>query len=127
MSETPEQSKGSRGGRRTGAGRKPSTLKGIVRMLPKVSAELILAEINANQKWKELCNSKKESIALEALKYLTDRAYGKPKQSLDLSSSQLERTHQALAAARARVKMESNQTPGSEDRSKDSVEHLGYK
>ena len=73
-------------------------------MLPKVSAELILVEINANQKWVALCNSKKESIVLETLKYLTDRAYGKPKQSVDVSSTQIEKEHQALAAARARMK-----------------------
>ena len=40
-------------------------------MLPKVSAELILVEVNANQKWVALCNSKKESIVLKTLKYLT--------------------------------------------------------
>ena len=34
-------------------------------MLPKVSAELILVEINANQKWVALCNGEKESIVLE--------------------------------------------------------------
>ena len=103
MAISEQQSKGSRGGRRPGAGRKPSTLKGISRMLPRESAELILAEINANQKWVKLCNSEKESIVLEALKYLTDRAYGKAKQSMDVSISEAERMDQALAEARARV------------------------
>jgi hypothetical protein len=103
MAISEQQSKGSRGGRRPGAGRKPSTLKGIAKMLPRECSELILAEINANQKWKALCNSKKESIALEALKYLTDRAYGKAKQSRDVSISEAERMDQALAEARARV------------------------
>jgi hypothetical protein len=69
-----------RGGKRPGAGRKPSTLKGIVKKLPRESAELLLAEINANAKWIALANSKDERIQLEVLKYLSDRAYGKPRQ-----------------------------------------------
>jgi hypothetical protein len=103
MAISEQQSKGSRGGRRPGAGRKPSTLKGIAKMLPRESAELILTEIDANQKWVKLCNCEKESIVLEALKYLTDRAYGKAKQSMDVSINKAERNDQALAEARARV------------------------
>lgn len=37
-----------KGGKRPGAGRKPSTLKGIAKKLPRESAELLLSEINAN-------------------------------------------------------------------------------
>ena len=74
-----------KGGRRPGAGRRPSTIKGIARKLPKESAELLLAEINANSKWVSLANSDDERIQFETLKYLTDRAYGKARQSIDAS------------------------------------------
>jgi hypothetical protein len=72
-----------RGGKRLGAGRKPSTIKGIARRLPKESAELLLVEINAHSKWIALANSRDERIVLEALKYLSDRAYGKARQSIE--------------------------------------------
>jgi hypothetical protein len=71
-----------KGGRRPGAGRKPSTIKGIAKKLPKESAELLLTEINANSKWVTLANSGDERIQLETLKYLTDRAYGKARQAI---------------------------------------------
>ncbi|MFZ0273955.1 MAG: hypothetical protein WB524_11840 [Acidobacteriaceae bacterium] len=73
-----------RGGRRPGAGRKPSTLKGVLKRLPAKSAELVLAEIDANSKWLRLADSEDERIVLETLKYLTDRAYGKAKQVMDM-------------------------------------------
>lgn len=71
------------GGKRAGAGRKPSTIKGIAKKLPRESAELLLAEIKAQAKWKALAESKDERIVLETLKYLTDRAHGKPRQSIE--------------------------------------------
>ena|SRR5258707_8662302 len=74
-----------KGGKRAGAGRPPSTLKGIAKRLPGDSAALILAEINANQKWIALANSKDERIQLDTLKYLTDRAHGKPAQAVIFS------------------------------------------
>jgi hypothetical protein len=85
MENTAVESKSQRGGKRSGSGRKPSTLKGIARKLPKESAELLLAEIKANQKWVQLASSDDERIVLETLKYLTDRALGKAPQSLDLN------------------------------------------
>jgi hypothetical protein len=84
MQNTAEESKPQRGGKRIGSGRKPSTLNGIVKKLPKETAALLLVEIKANQKWKNLAESEDERIQLDTLKYLTDRAYGKPPQSLDL-------------------------------------------
>lgn len=80
--ETPNKS---RGGKRPGAGRKPSTLKGIAKRLPKETAEILLAEINASAKWRKLANSEDERIVLDTLKYLSDRAYGKAPQSLDVN------------------------------------------
>lgn len=75
-----------KGGKRPGAGRKPSTIKGIAKKLPRESAELLLSEINANSKWVSLANSADERIQLETLKYLTDRAYGKPPQAIEASA-----------------------------------------
>ena len=66
--------------------RKPSTIKGISKRLPRESAELILAEIKANSMWLVLAESKDERIRLETLKYLTDRAYGKARQSIEATS-----------------------------------------
>jgi hypothetical protein len=84
MSETINlQSSKPKGGKRAGAGRKPSTIKGIVKKLPKDTAVLILSEINANSKWKTLSESKDERVQLEVLKYLTDRAHGKAKQKIE--------------------------------------------
>jgi len=77
---------GSRGGKRLGAGRKPSTIKGISKRLPRESAELILAEIKANSMWLRLADSKDERIRLETLKYLTDRAFGKARQSIEATA-----------------------------------------
>ena len=74
-----------KGGKRPGAGRKPSTLKGIAKKLPRESAEHLLSEINANAKWVALANSDDERIQLEVLKYLSDRAYGKPRQDNTLA------------------------------------------
>lgn len=78
---TPNQPK-PKGGRRPGAGRKPSTVKGVLKKLPCQSAALILAEINAHDKWLKLLESKDEKIVLETLKYLNDQAYGKAKQAI---------------------------------------------
>jgi hypothetical protein len=78
---------GSRGGKRPGAGRKPSTIKGIAKKLPRETAEILLTEINANSKWVVLADSKDERIRLETLKYLTDRAYGKPRQSIEATAA----------------------------------------
>lgn len=80
-----------RGGKRPGAGRKPSTLKGIAKRLPRETAELLLAEINANAKWVALANSNDERIQLDVLKYLSDRAYGKPRQDNTVAVAPIER------------------------------------
>jgi hypothetical protein len=75
----PEKSK--RGGYRKGAGRKSKASK------------LIQAGFVANWftdefqeiKWKSLANSSDERIAIEAMKYLSDRLYGKAKQAVEHS------------------------------------------
>ena len=83
--ESTKQSSSGHGGKRKGAGRKPSTLKGVLKCLPKQSAELILQEINAQQKWKDLLGCPDLNIQLKALMYLTDRAYGKAAQAIEHS------------------------------------------
>jgi hypothetical protein len=77
--ENQQESKTVKGGKRAGAGRKPSTLKGIARKLPKETAEILLAEIKAESKWKQLASSDDERIVLDTLKYLTDRAQNSPR------------------------------------------------
>ncbi len=69
-----------RGGKREGSGRKPKTIK-IVR---KVMAEAVLAGIDETAAWRKLLQSKDERIALESLKYLTNRRDGLPAQSIAL-------------------------------------------
>jgi len=76
-----------RRGKRPGAGRKPSTIKGIAKKLPAETAELLLSEIKAHAKWIMLANSKDERIVLETVKYLTDRAYGRARQSIEATAA----------------------------------------
>lgn len=88
-----------RGGARPGAGRKPSPTREIARASKKIKAigaALILAQINEIEAWKELLTATRTVIVgegepldvpdyktrLEALKYLTDRRDGKPKQAI---------------------------------------------
>jgi hypothetical protein len=78
-----------RGGPRPNSGRKPTTVKGVLKKLGKERkdvAALVLIEIDAVRKWKNLIESEDERIQLDTLKYLTDRAYGKPKQSMEVST-----------------------------------------
>jgi hypothetical protein len=100
-----------RGGRRPGAGRKPSTIRGIVRRLPKDTAELVLAEINANHKWVELARSKDERIVLEVLKYLTDRAYGRPRQSVEVENVTLRGAFERMSREELEAYARENKLP----------------
>lgn len=80
-----QESKERRGGKRPGAGRKPTTIRGVMKKLPSETAELILATIDANQKWIALANDEDHRIQFEVMRYLTDRALGKPKQAVEHS------------------------------------------
>lgn len=75
------------GGSRERAGRKPSTLKGLAKTLPRETAELLLHEIKAHEKWVKLSKSADERIVMDTLKYLTDRAHGKAPQAVDMNLS----------------------------------------
>jgi hypothetical protein len=70
-----------RGGFRKGAGRKSNAFKLIEAgfVAPWFTADF------QGIKWNSLVNSKDEKIALDALKYLTDRLYGKASQALAIS------------------------------------------
>jgi hypothetical protein len=71
------------GGKRFGAGRKPSTVKGIVKKLPCFSAELILHEIKAQSKLIQLANCGEPAVELQAVKFLWEQAYGKAQQTIE--------------------------------------------
>ena len=73
------------GGARKGAGRKPKKISTIAKKLPKDTAALILSEINEHGAWFELLKEDDPRIRLDALKYLTDRRDGRPKQAVEQS------------------------------------------
>lgn len=87
MDAIKEESKVGRGGKRYGAGRKPSTIKGIVKQLPDGSAKLILAEIKANERLVQLAKSEDENVSLQTIKFLWEHAYGKAPQTLNVNHS----------------------------------------
>ena len=76
------QSKSGRGGKRAGAGRKPSTIKGIAKRLPSSSAEVLLAEIKANQRLVDMANGDDPWLAFKVIQFLWEQARGKAKQAI---------------------------------------------
>lgn len=70
-----------RGGKRAGAGRK----KAAKTLITKDFALQILSGIDINSKWNEFLNSKDQKVALEAAKYLSNRAFGMPQSNVQLS------------------------------------------
>jgi hypothetical protein len=72
-----------KGGKRPGAGRPKGSLNKVKLVATDIAAQA-LASIDQAKAWKELIQSKDERIRLEALKYLSDRAYGKASQSVNL-------------------------------------------
>jgi len=71
------------GGVRKGAGRKPES-----NVMKKATAGEILSEVDEVELWKQLLNSSNKRIALDALKYLTDRRDGKAQQAVSVESKQ---------------------------------------
>lgn len=87
-----------RGGKRPGAGRKPTELSRIAIPLKKLTAEEILASVNELEQWQELLEAmtylpsgiKGEPpiqipdlrVRADALKYLTNRRDGMPTQAV---------------------------------------------
>jgi len=76
---------GGRGGARPGAGRPKGSL-GRKKLVSQDIAVKILAGIDEKKSWTELLASTDERIKLESLRYLSDRAYGRPSQSLELQA-----------------------------------------
>lgn len=74
-----------RGGKRPGSGRKAKNPKTILARIDKVTAAMILAQIDENQIWLRHINSENARISLDALKFLTLMRDGKPKQPLEHS------------------------------------------
>ena len=71
-----------RGGFRNGAGRKSKASKLIEAGFVASWFTSEFQEI----KWKSLVNSEDERVSLDAIKYLTDRLYGKASQGLAISA-----------------------------------------
>src|SRR5262249_3189637 len=70
---------GSNGGRRLGAGRPKGSLNKVKQVATDVAAKA-LSRIDQLKVWQELIESKDERIRLESMKYLNDRAFGRPAQ-----------------------------------------------
>ena len=75
-----------KGGRREGAGRPKGSL-GKKKLATKDIAYEILRAEDEQKAWSELLHSKDERIRFESRKYLTDRAYGKAPQAIELQAS----------------------------------------
>jgi hypothetical protein len=99
----PRKKGNQKGGKRPGAGRKPSTLKAVLAKCGKLDAEALFLRIKGKEKWEALVNSKDENIRLRALIYLTDRAYGKVAQPLEHSGEVTVNLAESIAKARKRV------------------------
>jgi hypothetical protein len=80
---TPD-SKAKRGGPRPGAGRPKSPVK-YAPLATKCVATKVLAQSDEETLWEQLLHAKDLRIRLEAIKYLTDRRDGKPKQAIEAS------------------------------------------
>lgn len=79
-----------RGGKRTPG---PGKTIGRPRVLPELPAikanksiaTRVLAQINEEQKWKDLLDAQDVRVRFEVLRYLTDKRDGKPTQRTELS------------------------------------------
>ena len=67
------------GGRRPGAGRPKGSMNKVKLVATDVAARA-LNSIDQLKAWQELMQSKHERIRLETMKYLNDRAFGRPAQ-----------------------------------------------
>ncbi len=70
-----------KGGKRAGAGRP----KRVITQAKKDLSSEILASVNQKKIWRELLNSKDPKIKMDAVKYLTDRAHGRARESVKVS------------------------------------------
>ncbi len=71
-----------KGGKVPGAGRKP----GAKALIKKDPALEILSQVDCSKLWLDLLNCSSKKIRLEALKYLSDRAWGKALQATTIGN-----------------------------------------
>jgi hypothetical protein len=76
------------GGKRAGAGRRVGSGNRAKVVAVDIAREA-LASIDQIGEWQKLMHSKDEKIRLQALSYLTDRAYGKAQTSVNLQGDAL--------------------------------------
>jgi len=67
------------GGKRIGAGRKPGSHTAAQLAAMDVAAN-VLGAVDQVAIWKKLLRSRDQKLVLDVMKYLTDRAHGKPTQ-----------------------------------------------
>jgi hypothetical protein len=79
--------RGSRGGKRPGAGRKPNYLKRLG--IKAITAAEILAHFQEIDLWRGLLQHKSAAIRLQTLSYLTDRRDGKARQAVTVTGELL--------------------------------------
>ena len=90
------------GGKRAGAGRRPSDAAKWIKargLSPATAAEL-LERADERRIWYRLLHSQDDSVTLRAITYLTDRRDGKAAQQINVTSTSL--TFSATEIARAR-------------------------
>src|SRR5664279_447519 len=86
-----------RGGKRGGAGRKPSKVVEARKVIAASGNGQVLATVNENKIWRGLINCRDPRIKLDAMKYLTDRRDGKATQSLNANTTITRTPEQRLA------------------------------
>ena len=65
------------GGRRLGAGRKKGSRNAAQLKIIDIAGQ-VLQDIDAKEKWKALLNCSDPKVVVDVMKYLTDRAHGRP-------------------------------------------------
>jgi hypothetical protein len=89
LADSNESKPSQRGGRRSGAGRKPNLAK---RLLKGVSPEALreaMSTIDVGVVVSSLLRSKREKMRLEALTFVWDRLYGRPAQNVNVAGSMI--------------------------------------
>jgi hypothetical protein len=87
-----EESKPKRGGRSSGAGRKPNLAKVLLKGVSRTTILAAVENVDVGAIIIGLLKSKREQTRIEALHFIFDRVMGKPKQDLSVSGG-LVHTH----------------------------------
>ncbi len=70
-----------RGGKRYGSGRKPGATNAKTRAIVDVAAK-VLQDVDAPKVWKALLTCGEAKVIADVMKYLTNRVYGMPAQTI---------------------------------------------